>query len=410
MKFDKKLDTYAELIVRQGINLEQGEMVAISADVESADLVEAVAEAAYKAGAKKVVIFWMHAKIGKMAYQYQTDEDLTSIPDWIVASRDWVVENKAPLINIISERPELLKDIDPNKIKIATIASSNAMKNLREATGSDKIRWCLAAYPNEEWAEKVFPDLKGEKAVVQLWKHIHKTVRLDKKNPLEMWRRHANSLAKRARILNRAKIKSIRMTNSIGTDITMDMPKGYEFTGAAKACHYGRDFTANLPTEEVFASPDFRTANGKVVGALPLVRRGVIINDFWMEFKDGRCINFGAKEGYETLKGIIETDEGSHYLGEIALVGYNSPIQNLKTLFYNTLFDENASCHLAIGRSFAGCVKNGTNMSKEQLKAAGMNDSIEHVDFMIGTADLSVVATKHDGSELVIFENGDWVF
>jgi len=410
MKIDKKLKEYAQLIVRQGINLEKGEMVAISADVESADLVEAVVEAAYEAGAKKATIFWGHAGIGKMAYQYQDEATLTDIPDWVVASRDYVVDNKAPLINILSERPELLKDVDPQKIKAATIATSNAMKKLREATGSDKLRWCLAAYPNEEWAEKIFPKLKGEKAVAKLWEYIHKTVRLDKNDALAAWQTHAQNLAKRAKVLNDANLKTIRMKNSIGTDITMDMPKGYEFTGAAKACHYGREFTANLPTEEVFASPDYRTANGKVVGALPLVRRGVIINDFWMEFKDGRCVDFGAKEGYETLKGIIETDEGSHYLGEIALVGFDSPIQNLKTLFYNTLFDENASCHLAIGRSFAGCLKNGTNMTKEELKEAGMNDSIEHVDFMIGTADLSVVGIREDGSEMVIFDKGDWVF
>jgi len=410
MKIDKKLDTYAQLIIKQGINLEKGEMVALSADVESADLVEAVVEAAYKAGAKKVTIFWSHAKIGKMAYQYQSDEDLTDIPDWVVASRDYVVDNNAPLINIISERPDLLSDVDPNKIKIATIAASNAMKKLREATGSDKLRWCLAAYPNEEWAEKVFPKLKGEAAVAKLWEYIHKTVRLDKKDALAEWKTHASNLAKRAKVLNDANIKSIRMKNSLGTDITMDMPKGYEFTGAAKACHYGRDFTANLPTEEVFASPDYRTANGKVVGALPLVRRGAIINDFWMQFKDGKCVDFGAKEGYETLKGIIETDEGSGYLGEIALVGFNSPIQNLKTLFYNTLFDENASCHLAIGRGFSGCIKGGTKMTKEELKEIGLNDSIEHVDFMIGTPDLSVIATTHNGKEMVIFKNGDWVF
>ncbi|MCL2556312.1 MAG: aminopeptidase [Firmicutes bacterium] len=407
---DKKLVSYAELIIKQGINLENGEALAIGADIEAADLVEEVVRQAYKAGAKKVTIFWSHAEIGKMSYQYQDDETLTDIPDWVVASRDWVVDNKAPLLNILSERPDLLSDVDPQKIKKAAIATSNAMKKLREATGSNKIRWCLAAYPNVEWAEKIFPKLKGEKAVAKLWEYIHKTVRLDTKDPIAAWKTHVEAIAKRSHILTEANLKSLRLKNSLGTDITMDLPQNYEFTGAAEKSHHGRAFTANLPTEEVFASPDYRTTNGKVVASLPLVRRGAIIKDFWMEFKDGRCVDFGAKEGYETLKGIIETDEGSHYLGEVALVGFNSPIQNLKTLFYNTLFDENASCHLAIGRGFSACIKDGTKYTKEELKEMGINDSIEHVDFMIGTSDLSVVGIRYDGTEMEIFKNGDWVF
>jgi len=407
---DKKLKTYAQLIIKRGVNLEKGEMLAIGADIEAADLAEAVAAAAYEAGARKVVMYWSHAGIGKMGYQYQSIDDLTSVSDWVVASRDYIVDNCKAYLNIISERPELLKDIDPEKIKKTAIATSIALKRMREATGSNKIRWCLAAYPNEEWAEKVFPKLKGEKAVAKLWEYIHKTLRMDKGDALKAWEIHVKNLEKRSKVLNEANIKTIRLKNSLGTDITMDMPKGYEFTGAAEKSYYGREFTANLPTEEVFSSPDYRTVNGRVVASLPLVRRGAVINDFWMEFKNGKCVNFGAKEGYETLKGIIETDEGSHYLGEIALVGFNSPIQELKTLFYNTLFDENASCHLAIGRGFSACLKDGHSFTKEELKEKGINDSLEHVDFMIGTADLSVTATTHDGKEMIIFKNGDWVF
>jgi len=407
---DKKLQTYAELIIKQGVNLDKGEMLAISADIDAADLVEEVTKAAYDAGARKVTVFWGHAAIGKMAYQYQSDEELTTIPEWVVASRDYIVDQKAVFLNILSERPDLLSDVSPEKIRIAAIATSNALKKFRESTGSNKTRWCLVAYPNAEWAEKVFPKLKGEKAVNKLWDYIHKTMRMDTKDALKAWETHVNNIAKRSKVLNEAKIKTIRLKNSLGTDVTMDMPEGYEFTGAAEKSFYGREFTANMPTEEVFSSPDYRTANGRVVASIPLVRRGAIIKDFWMEFKDGRIVDFGAKEGYETLKGIIETDEGSHYLGEIALVGFNSPIQNLKTLFYNTLFDENASCHLAIGRGFSACYHGGTKLTKEELKEKGINDSIEHVDFMIGTPDLSVIATTRDGKEMVIFKDGDWVF
>lgn len=407
---DKKLELYAELIVKQGVNLEKGEMLAIAADIECADLVEAVAERAYKEGARKVVLFWSNHKLGKMAYQYQSDEMLTEVPEYVVMSRDYLIENKAAYLNIISERPDLLKDIDPNKIKISSLASNKALERFRESTGSNKTRWCLAAYPNKDWAKKMFPDLDEDQALEKLWDYIHKTLRMDTNDPLAAWKEHEENLSRRSKILNEAKIKTLHFKNSLGTDFTIGLPENYQFSGAVEESYYGRRFTANMPTEEVFTSPDYRTANGRLVASIPLSRRGAIIRNFWFEFKDGRVVDFGAEEGYETLKGIVESDEGSHYLGEIALVGYNSPIQNLKTLFYNTLFDENASCHFALGRGFAACLKDGLKLSKEELKEAGINQSIEHVDFMVGTADLSITATKHDGSEMVIFKDGDWVF
>ena len=209
--------------------------------------------------------------------------------------------------------------------------------------------------------------------------------------------------------MNEANIKSFRYKNSIGTDFRIGMPKGYIFTGAVEKSRGGVDFTANLPTEEVFSSPDKNTAEGTLVAALPLVRNGVIIENFSLTFEKGRVVDFKAEKGYDTLKEIIETDEGSHRLGEIALIGYDSPIQNLKTLFYETLFDENASCHFALGRAFPTCLKGGEDMSDEELSAAGLNNSLEHVDFMVGTKDLSIVAATEDGREIEIFRNGNWV-
>lgn len=407
---DKKLDLYAELLVKQGVNLEKGEMLAISAPVHAADLVEKIAETAYKAGASKVTVFWGDSKLGKLSYIYQSDEVLTEVPDWLVASRDYLIEKKAAYINIISEMPDLLRDIEPKKIAMASRATGKALKRFRESTGSNRTRWCLAAYPNPEWAKKIFPDLDEESAVNKLWQYIHKTMRMDTPDALAAWKQHQQNLAKHSKVLNDAKIKSFHYKNSLGTDFTVSMPEGYEFTGAVEKSAYGRDFTANMPTEEVFSSPDYRTANGRLVAAIPLVRAGAIIKDFYLEFKDGVVVDFGAKEGYETLKQILDTDEGSRRLGEIALVGYNSPIQNLKTLFYNTLFDENASCHFAIGRGFPACIKNGNDYTREQLLEKGINDSLEHVDFMVGTADLSITAIKEDGTELVVFKDGDWAF
>ncbi len=405
---DKKLISYAELIIRQGVNLQRGEPVAISAPILAADLVREVVDQAYRAGAPKVTVFWHDAEVNRLNYDYQTEETLTDIPQWVVDSRNYIVDTKAVYINIISEDPDLLRNIPPQKIAASIKANNKAMSRFRESTGCNATRWVIVAYPNENWAKKMFPELTEKAALEKMWKYLHKTMRLDKTDPLGAWQKHAAKLAKRSRFLNRAKIVSFHYKNSLGTDFTIGMPKGYIFTGAVEKGGGGVDFTANMPTEEVFSSPDRLTANGTLVASKPLVRSGGIIENFSLTFKDGRVVDYKAEKGYETLKGIIETDEGSHYLGEIALVGYNSPIQNLNTLFYNTLFDENASCHFAVGRAFPSCIKGGEKMSKEKQLAAGLNDSFEHVDFMVGTPDLSIEATTEKGEKIVIFKDGNW--
>ncbi len=405
---DKKLTQYAELIIKQGVNLQPGEPVAISAPILAADLVREVADQAYRSGAPKVTVFWHDGEMNRLAYDYQSEETLATIPQWVVDSRNYIVDTKSVYVNIISEQPDLLRNIPPEKITVAGRATSKALERFRESTGSNNTRWCIAAYPNVEWAKKMFPELSDKAALEKMWKYLQKTVRLDKVDPLGAWRKHAAKLAKRSRFLNRAKIVSFHYTSGLGTDFTIGMPKGYIFTGAVEKGGGGVDFTANMPTEEVFSSPDRLTANGTLVASKPLVRSGGIMENFSITFKDGRIVDYKAEKGYDTLKGIIETDEGSHYLGEIALVGYNSPIQNLNTLFYNTLFDENASCHFAIGRAFPGCIKGGDKMTREQQEKAGLNNSLEHVDFMVGTRDLSIVATTEKGEEIVIFKDGDW--
>ncbi|MCH5163601.1 MAG: aminopeptidase [Clostridiales bacterium] len=405
---DKKLDKYAELIIKQGVNLQRGEPVAITAPILAADLVREVVNQAYRAGAPRVTVFWSDPQTSRLHYDYQTEEELKNIPQWVVDSRNYIVDTKAVYINIISEQPDLLKNIPPQKVVAAGRASSKALERFRESTGSNQTRWLIVAYPNVEWAKKMFPELSDKAALEKQWKYIHKTMRLDKADSLGAWQKHAAKLAKRSRFLNRAKIVSLHYKNSLGTDFTIGMPKGYIFTGAVEKGGGGVEFTANMPTEEVFSSPHRLTANGTLVASKPLVRAGGIMENFSLTFKDGRIVDYKAEKGYDTLKGIIETDEGSHYLGEIALVGYNSPIQNLNTLFYNTLFDENASCHFAIGRAFPGCIKGGDKLTREQQVELGLNDSLEHVDFMVGTPDLSIVATTEKGEEIVIFKDGDW--
>ena len=406
---DKKLTQYAKLIIKQGVNLAPGETVAIACPVNAAELAETIAEEAYKSGASEVVTFWNDAKISKLAYEYESEEILTSVPDYVVGSRDYILDKKAVYIAIISTIPGLLKDVDASKVAAASRASSKALHRFRESTNVNATRWCLVAYPNESWAKKMFPDLPEKEALEKQWEYMHKTLRLDKEDYLGAWKEHQENLARRSKFLNEAKIKTFRYKNSIGTDFTVGMPKGYIFTGAVEKSQGGVDFTANLPTEEVFSSPDMNTAEGTLVAALPLVRNGVIIKNFSITFEKGHIVDYKAEEGYDTLKEIIETDEGSHRLGEIALIGFNSPIQNLRTLFWETLYDENASCHFAIGRGFPTCLKGGAEMTKEELKAAGINDSLQHVDFMVGTADLDITATTESGEEIAIFRGGNWV-
>ncbi|MBQ4049431.1 MAG: aminopeptidase [Clostridia bacterium] len=407
---DKKLKQYAELVVRQGVNLAKGEMLTIASPIIAADLVEEITEAAYKAGARKVMVLWRHDKLSRLGYLYQDEATLTEVPDWVVASRDYIIDNKSAYVNIISDDPDIMNGIDAELITKVGRASSKALTRFRESTSTNTTRWCLVAYPQEAWAKQIFPDLEPQAALEKLWDHVQRTMRLDTPDPIAAWKEHENNLKKRSDILNNAKIVKFHYKNSIGTDFSIGMPKGYIFTGAVELSSTGVPFTANMPTEEVFSTPDRMTAEGTLVSALPLVHGGKIVDKFSLTFKNGRIVDYKAEVGQDVLKGIIETDEGAHYLGEIALVGYNSPIQNLKTLFYKTLFDENASCHFAIGRGFPACYTNGLNMTKDELLEKGINNSLEHVDFMVGTADLSITATTEDGKEMVIFKDGDWTF
>lgn len=407
---DKKLKQYAELIIKQGVNLRKGEFVAISSPIMAAELAEAIAEEAYKNGARKVMMMWGDSKIAKLAYEYETLESITEVPEHVVKSRDYILDNKGVYIALISDIPGLLKDVDPVVVAEKGKANNKALHRFRESTGINETRWCLAAYPNEYWAKQMFPELSTEEALEKQWDFVQRTLRLDEEDYLGAWKKHQENLARRSKYLNDAKIKTFHYKNSIGTDFTIGMPKGYKFTGAVEEAQDGSLFTANLPTEEVFSSPDKYTAEGTLVSALPLVRNGVIIENFSITFEKGRIVNYTAEKGYDTLKQIIETDEGSHYLGEIALIGYDSPIQNLKALFYETLFDENASCHFAIGRAFPTCLEGGDKLTREEQEKVGLNNSLQHVDFMVGTSDLDITATTEDGRVIEIFKNGNWVF
>lgn len=405
---EQTLKRYAELIIKVGVNLQKGEDLVINATTDSAFFTRFVAEKGYEAGAKSVTVLWSDEPLNKMKIQNESLETLTDFPEWLVKSREYVVDKKATYVAILAEDPEIYKDIPPEKVAAVSRARRQAYNRFYEASMSNEIRWCLVAIPNLAWAKKVSPTLKDEEAVRYLWSLIFKTMRLDKPDSVKAWRDHQDRLKSLCKIMTNKKFEFLKYKNSLGTDFSIGLPKGYYFTGGCETGRDGIEFSANMPTEEIFTAPDRKTANGKVVASMPLFYNGNRIEDFYFVFKDGKVVEYDAKIGKNILKELLDTDDGSKYLGEVALVEYNSPIQNLKTLFYNTLFDENASCHLALGKAYP-CIAGSETMTKEELSSLGLNESLEHVDFMLGTPDLSIIGIDNAGNETIIFKDGNFV-
>lgn len=408
--FDHLLKNYAKLIVRQGVNLQPHQELVISGSIECYELIRAITKEAYQVGAKDVVVFYNDEEITKLRYLNCEEEHFKHVPKYISALRNEYAKRNAAVITITSEDPEVMKDVDPMKMQYYSKAVHEECKLFYDHLDLGIDRWCIAGAPSLGWANKVFPDMSDKEAVNALWQAIFKVCRCYEDDVIEAWNKHRYSFESRVKMLNEHRIQSIHYQNSLGTDLTVGMNEDYLFAGGGSYTTDGIYSFPNIPTEEIFTSPNKDSVNGIVYNALPLNYNGHIIDDFSITFKDGRIIDYDAKVGYDVLKSIIETDEGSHYLGEIAFVPYDSPIRNTGILFYNTLFDENASCHLAIGKGFSECIKNGLSMNKEQLYAKGINDSLTHVDFMIGTKDLSIIATLENGEEFVIFKDGNYNF
>ena len=400
---------YAKLIVKVGANIRKDDDVLIISSLEGAPLAQAITEFCYKSKAKRVTVSYTDDKVSRLHFLYQDTDTLTDIPSWESDMKNSYNDKHAVTIRILSENPHVFDGVDPKKIAARSRATHKALKEYYDNAMSNKIRWTLCAVPSEVWAKTVFPDLSPSKAVAALWNLIIKAMRLDCKDSVKAWQDFQNASLVRINKLNSLKLTKLHYKNSIGTDFTIGLPEGAYFSGAKENTTYGAPFCANMPTEEIFTLPDKNSGNGKIVASMPLVHNGTVIEDFYLELKDGKITDFNAKKGYETLKNIIETDEGSYRLGEIALVQYDSPIQNLKTLFYNTLFDENASCHFAIGEAYP-LIYGAEKMSKEELEKLGVNFSGEHVDFMVGTPDLEITGTSMDGSETPIFRNGNFCF
>jgi aminopeptidase len=405
----KYLEQYARLVVKTGVNVQKDQTLVIFSPIETAEFARMMAKVAYDEGAKDVVVRWDDEKLSKIKFLSAPDETLENVPQWQQEFYLSYAREGAAFVNIYAEDPELMKDVDPARIMKASKALGTAIREYRERRMNNQNRWVVVSVPTVAWAKKVFPEVAETEAIERLWEVIFQAVRADQENPVAAWTEHCQNLRKRRQYFADNPMKSLHITNSLGTNLHVELPEGNIWLGGSEFSPDGVEFVANMPTEELFTVPKKTGVNGKVVASMPLNYNGSLIENFSLEFKEGKIVSFQAEKGYDTLKNIVETDEGASYLGELALVPYDSPISNLNILFFNTLFDENASCHLAIGKAYPVCLKNGDKMSKEELEAAGVNDSLTHVDFMFGTADLSIIGTNMDGEKVTIFSEGNFV-
>lgn len=404
------LRKYAELAVKTGVNIQKGQLLVITSPIECAPFTRLATEIAYEAGAKDVIVQWNDEISTKIKYLKAPEEVFDTIPKWMVDSRLSSAKEGAAFLSISAADPELLKEVDPKRIARYQKTSQLALKEFSERLMSNKNSWAVVSIPTTGWATKVFPNSSAEEAVELLWNEIFKVVRVDSEDPVAAWDIHKNTLSEKMNFLNSKNFKTLHYKNKKGTDLTIELPEGHIWAGGADYTADGVEFIANMPTEEVFTLPKKTGVNGIVYSSKPLNYGGNLIDGFSITFKDGRIVDFTAEKGYDTLKNIVETDEGSHYLGEVALVPFDSPISNSGIIFFNTLYDENASCHLAIGASYPICIKDGENLSEKELENKGANQSITHIDFMVGTEDLEIVGTTHEGEKLQVFKAGNWAF
>ncbi|BAK15042.1 leucyl aminopeptidase [Solibacillus silvestris StLB046] len=407
--FEATLTKYAELAVKIGVNIQPNQYLYIAASIESAPLVQVVTKIAYEVGAKQVFVDYTDDQITRSRYELAPEDSFDFFPPWKVQEREWLAEEGAAFMSIVSQSPDLLSGIDSKRIASFQKASGTALNKYRQYVQSDKISWTVIAAPSKQWARKVFPELPEEKQVEALWDAIFKATRADLDNPVEAWAQHNDNLHEKVDYLNNKNYAKLHYT-APGTDLTIELPKGHLWCGAGSINEKGEEFMANMPTEEVFTVPHKDGVNGYVSSTKPLSYGGNIIDNFKLTFENGRIVQVEAAQGEEVLKNLVATDEGSHYLGEVALVPFHSPISQSNILFYNTLFDENASNHLAIGSAYAFCIEGGKSMSSDELKAHGLNESITHVDFMIGSELMNIDGVTADGQSEPVFRNGNWAF
>ncbi len=402
----KKLRAYANLIARMGVNIKKGQDVVINAELDQPEFICMLVDECYKCGARKVDVQWSHQPLTKLHVRHMSLKALSAIESWELERLDHRVKTLPAMIHIISDDPDGLRGINQSKYSTATQKKHSIIKPYRDQM-TNKYQWCVAAVPGVKWAKKLFPDLTKKAAVEKLWEIILKSSRADT-DPIAQWEQHNREIHERCEYINSLNLVSLHYTASNGTDLTVGLAPGTRFLGAAEPTSDGTMYNANIPSEEIFISPMRGVAEGVVYSSMPLSYQGQLIDNFKLVFKDGKVVEYSAEQNEELLGKMLSMDEGASYLGECALVPYESPIRATGVLFYNTLFDENAACHLALGDAYPETLVDFDNLTMEECRNRGMNSSIIHEDFMIGTKDLSIVGTTADGEEIQIFKNGSW--
>lgn len=408
--YKEKLQQYAELLVKVGMNVQPKQPVFIRSSVETLELTHLIVEEAYHCGASDVRVVYSDPTLKRLKFENESVEHFANheLKSYDVEARMDYVKRGAANLALISEDPDLMDGIDSQKLQAFQQQNARAFKGYMESVQKNQFPWVVAAFPSKAWAKRVYPELSVEEAYIKFIDEVFDIVRIDGNDPVENWRQHIANLSVYAQKLQQKNYHALHYVSE-GTDLTVGLAKNHIWEDATSYVN-GKEqaFIANIPTEEVFTAPDRNRVDGYVTNKLPLSYNGTIIDQFKLMFKDGEIIDFSAEKGEVVLKDLINTDEGSRRLGEVALVPDDSPISNRNTIFYNTLFDENAACHLAIGSAYAFNIQGGTEMTVEEKIASGLNDSNVHVDFMIGSSDLTIYGIFEDGSKELVFENGNW--
>ncbi len=405
--FNELLKKYARLIAETGVATEKGHTVVLQISVDQAPLARLITQEAYKLGAAEVIVQWTDDQIQREFFLHAATDRIENVPQSKIDQADEWLEKGASRISVVSADPDAFAGVDSQRVASYQAAAGKALMNLRKATQANKVSWTVVAAAGKQWAAKVFPDLPEEEQVDALWDQIFKTTRVYEEDPVLAWKKHDEKLAKKAEELNQEQFSALHYT-APGTDIIIGLPKNHLWEGAGSYNARGEKFMANMPTEEVFTAPDSHRVDGYISSTKPLSYAGTIISGMKFTFKDGKVVDFSAEQGEDVLAKLLDTDEGARRLGEVALVPDPSPISQSGIIFFNTLFDENASNHLALGSAYAFSVKGGTEMSDEELAEAGLNRSQTHVDFMVGSDKMDIDGIREDGSTVPIFRNGDW--
>ena len=401
------LENYARLLIRVGLNVKENQIVVIKAPVEAYEFVQLLSHEAFLSKAKDVIVRFRDEQITHQRYLCASEETFETVPSYEADFYNQSSEQGACYLTLLGEDPDLMQDVNPKRMMAYSKAFRKETKAYRNRLDFMECQWCIAAVSTKSWAKKVYPDLDEKEAQDKLWKDILSICCVNE-DPISTWKRRQVDFETKVQKLNILNLKALHYTNSLGTDCTIELPKNYRFAGGGSFLKDGTLYFANLPTEEVFSAPYKYGVNGKLFASYPLNYNGALIEDFWFEFKKGKIINYGCQKGKEILDQIFDSDENASYLGEVALVPFESPISQLNRVFYETLIDENASCHFALGQSYAECIKGGLEMDEEQLLEKGMNQSLVHIDFMVGTSDLKIEGITNHNERILIFENGSY--